>query len=360
MRRGFCLLFALLLAIGLMLSCAAEETDLTGEIDPEEGLTEEILESIGGFDPEQTQELGSGVLRLLTKAMSSLSGCFQSGLLSAGVMLAAVLLCSLLSELSTHTEAVRFAGVLAIVGACAGGMHSMITLAEQTLSEMREYSLLLLPGLASLSVFSGAATTGAAVCIGGVVFFDLLLRISSALILPLVWLYTACCTADAALGGERLAALGDFLHWLAATVLKWTSYLFTGYLAVTGILSGTADAIRLRSTRAALSAAVPLVGSIISDASESLIGAAVMLKSAAGVYGMLAVLAICLAPFLKIALQQLLLRGTQAVSGLFGQTELTRLIGRLSEAMKLLLALTGSYCLAALLSIVLCLKATGM
>ena len=130
MRCVLCLLAALFLTLALTLACAAEETDLTGEIDPEEGLSEEILGSIGGFDPDMAQELGSGVLELLTKALSAVSGSFRSGLTSAGVMLAAVLLCSLLSELSVYTDAVRIVGVLAIVGACAGGMHSMITLAD--------------------------------------------------------------------------------------------------------------------------------------------------------------------------------------------------------------------------------------
>lgn len=352
-------LTALILLPLLLLPCSAAEVDISDEIDPEDGLSEQILESIGRFDADESQDLGAGILRLVTDALKTLSGTLRSGLQSAGVMLCAVLLCSLLSELSASADTVRFAGVLGIVGAAAGGLRSMISLASQTLMQMREYSLLLLPGLSSLSVFSGGAVTGAAVYTGSVVFFDVLLRVSSSLVLPLVWLYIAVSAADAALGGEKLTAMGGFLQWLATGVLKWTSYLFTGYLAVTGVLCGTVDAAQLRTAKAALSTVVPLVGSIISDASDALLSSAALLKNAAGVYGMLAILAICLTPFFRIGVQLLLLRGTQAVAGLFEQPQLTALIGRLAEALRLLLALTGAFCLAAVLSIVLCMKAVG-
>ena len=352
------LFIVFLLLLLLALPVRAEEPEL--EIDPEAGLGEEIRGSLGSFDAEQPKLFGESLLELLTEALKNLSGSFRGGLLSSGIMLAAVLLCSLLSELSERQEAVRFAAVLAIVGAGTGSVQSMITLAGETLNQMREYSLLLLPGLSSLAVFSGGAGTGAAVYTGGVLFFDLLLRISSALVLPVCWLYTGAGAADAALGDGRLSALEDFLRWAAAGVLKWTSYLFTGYLALSGVLCGTMDSVKLRTTRAALSGMVPVVGGIISDASDAILSAAAALKSAAGVYGMLAVLAICMAPFLRLGVQLLLLKGTAAVSGLFGQPVLTGLIGRLADVMGLLLALTGAFCTAALLCVVLLMKANGI
>ncbi len=353
------LLLAFLLLWVLCGPAFAAEAEIDLQIDPETGLDAETLQSLGDFDASGPPELGDSLLKLLTGALRIISPSFREGLLSAGIMLSAVLLSALLRELTDRQDAVRCAAVLAIVGACAGGLHSMVTLAGETLNKMREYSLLLLPGLSSLAVFSGAGGTGAAVYAGGIVFFDLLLRLSSGLVLPVCWLYTATCAADAAIGDGRLTAFGSFLHWLAAGVLKWTSYLFTGYLALSGVLGGTADSVRLRTTRAALSGMVPLVGGILSEASDAILSAANALKGAAGVYGLLAVLGICMAPFLRAALQLLILKGTAAISGLFAQPELTALIGKLADAMGLLLALLGAFCTAALLCVVLLMKAGG-
>lgn len=370
MRRLYQLLLALLLLPLLLLPASALEDEptetnspealLDGLVDPEEGLDESVHGQLGDFSADAETDLSASILRLLGTAIKSLSGSVRSGLLSAGGMLAAVLLASLLDTEAQHKRAVQLAAVLAIAGFGAGSVQSMLTLANDTVQQMREYSLLLLPGLSTLSVVSGGAATGAAVYTGSVVFFDVLLRLASGLVLPLVWLCAATGAANAAIGEGRLEAFSELLARLAGGILKWTGYLFTGYLAISGVLGGTTDAIRLRTAKAALSNAVPLVGGILSDASEALLSAAALLKNAVGVYGMLATLAICLAPFLRIAVQYGLLKGAEALSGLFAQPSLTGLIGRLAEAMRLLLALIGTFCMAALLSAVLLIKAVGM
>ena len=108
--------------------------------------------------------------------------------------------------------------------------------------------------------------------------------------------------------------------------------------------------IHAKAAKATLSGAVPVVGGIISDASESVLAAAGVLKSSAGVFGMLAVIAIALAPFVRIAVEYLAMRLTAAVGGAFGSPAHTQLLSAVSTAMGYLLAMTGSCALMALIS----------
>ena len=64
-----------------------------------------------------------------------------------------------------------------------------------------------------------------------------------------------------------------------------------------------------------LSGVVPVVGSMLSDASETLVVSAGVLRNSIGVFGMLAVLALCAAPFLQTGLTYLVLKLTAAVGG---------------------------------------------
>ena len=104
---------------------------------------------------------------------------------------------------------------------------------------------------------------------------------------------------------------------------------------------------------------VPVFCSILSDASETLLASASALKSSMGVFGMLAVLAICLAPFLKIGAQYLLLKGTAAVSGTIGMPQQVKLVKHAATAMGYLLAMTGACALMLLISVVCFLKVVG-
>ena len=83
---------------------------------------------------------------------------------------------------------------------------------------------------------------------------------------------------------------------------------------------------------------------------------AAAVKNAAGVYGMLAILALCLGPFIRIGIQFLLLKFTAAICSVFTTKQTSELIGDFSAAMGLLLAVTGTICLMLLISIVCFMK----
>ena len=104
---------------------------------------------------------------------------------------------------------------------------------------------------------------------------------------------------------------------------------------------------------------VPVVGGILADASESVLVGAGVMKNVAGVYGLLAILAVCIGPFLKIGVQYLLLKLTAAVCSVFDVKQCGKLVQDFSGVMGFLLGMTGSVCLLMLISIVCFLKGVG-
>ena len=133
-------------------------------------------------------------------------------------------------------------------------------------------------------------------------------------------------------------------------------YVFSAYMGITGVVSGSVDAASIKATKLAISGAVPVVGGILSDASEALLVGAGVIKSAVGVYGLLAILATWIGPFLQIGCQYLLLKATAALCGVIGAKETTGLITDFSGAMGMLLAMTGTTCLLLLISTVCFMK----
>jgi stage III sporulation protein AE len=82
-------------------------------------------------------------------------------------------------------------------------------------------------------------------------------------------------------------------------------------------------------------------------------------KNAAGIYGILAILAVFLRPFLKIGVHYLVLKLTSLIITLVGTKHNAELVLDYSGAMGLLLAMTGSVCLMQLISAVCFLKGVG-
>ena len=107
---------------------------------------------------------------------------------------------------------------------------------------------------------------------------------------------------------------------------------------------------RLSSSRT--SRAVPVVGSMIAVASETLLVSADLLRGSLGVFGMLGVLAMGILPFCQTGCQYLLLKGTAAAAGAVGEKELSGLIQAMAGAVGLLTAVTGTCTLMLLIGCV--------
>ena len=136
-------------------------------------------------------------------------------------------------------------------------------------------------------------------------------------------------------------------------------YVFTGYIAISGVVSGTTDAATLKATKLTISSVVPVVGGILSDASEAVLVSATAVKNAAGLYGLFAVLAIWIGPFLQIAAHYLLLKATGALCSTFSDMSSTELVQDFTTSLGLLLAMTGTNCLMLMISLVCYLRGVG-
>mgnify|MGYP002515797746 CR=1 FL=1 len=194
---------------------------------------------------------------------------------------------------------------------------------------------------ASTSLYIGTSTFNAFI---GSLIADVLV--------PMVYLFLALSAANSAVGEDILKKLGVLIKNAISWSLKTLLIVFTTYMSISGVICGTTDAVALKATKMTISTVVPVVGGILSDASETVLVSAALVKNAAGIYGILAILAVFLLPFLTIGVHYLFLKFTAALCSLLGVRQLTELTGDFSTAMGLLLAMTGSVCLLLLISTV--------
>ncbi len=319
-----------------------------------EGLSEEAQELMPDMEPTEKNDFWSGLKELLFSALDKTSDSFRDGIRLCALLLCVIILCAVvdMSSVKNGGLIIKVAGALGICAAMIGPFEAMISMASNTVQEISNYSACLLPVLASASAMSGGITSASALYVGTILFSQLLLRLISKLLIPAVYFYLAICTAEAALSSDMLSELREFVGWIISKSLRVLLYLFIAYMSITGVISGTTDAAAVKATKAAVSGMIPVVGNIISDASETLLASASLLKNTAGIFGMLAVLAICLLPVIKVGLHYLLLKITAAVSGAVGLKPHVALLKHLSVAMGYLLAMCGTGGLLMLISTV--------
>ena len=97
----------------------------------------------------------------------------------------------------------------------------------------------------------------------------------------------------------------------------------------------------------------------MADASESVLAGAGALKGTVGAAGLVVVLAICLTPFLRLAVQYIVYRGAAALCATIAQPKLSGLIDAIGAAFGLVLGMTGAGALILLVSLVSTVKAVA-
>lgn len=349
MRRCFALLFGIFVIYLMVMPVYA--LDYTAPQAPA---------GVEKYIPEENTSFGEGLWYVFKTTILDLRPDVQEAATSCLSILAVMLLASVVVQISKKSS--NTIGLLTAV--CLGliifkSTNSFIQLGKSTVEQLRDYGILLLPTLSAVTAAQGFTTTSATLYSGTFVFISLLSTLITKCVIPVIYIYVALCIADLAIPNEIFSNLMKFLKWLAVWSLKTVMYIFTGYMGITGVISGSVDSSALKATKLTISSAVPVVGGVISDASDTILLSAGIMKNAIGMYGLFVIISICLGPFLKIAIHYLMLKFTASICGVFSEKHMSKTLQELTGGMSLILAITGTVCLLLLISILCYVRSSG-
>ena len=329
-------------------NCFATEIEFSPPALPESGKE---------FLTEEPESFQSGLRMILENALPYIYPAFAEAAAICTRVTAIVVLLGMIDQFTgISKDTIRLTGTLALSVAFLSATKSLIPLGENTIHDITQYGKLLLPVMTGALAAQGYAATSGALYVG-TAFFDAVLSTAiDRILLPALYGFLALSIAVHALGETPIGKMKDSVKSTIILTLKIILYTFTGYMTITGAVSGSADALAIKAAKITISGMVPVVGGVLSDASEAVLVSSAIMKNAAGVYGILAMLSIVIGPFIRIGMQYLLLKLTAIISSTFGQKNLCSLIQDYSAAMGLILSMTAAVSFMLLISTVCFMK----
>jgi len=103
---------------------------------------------------------------------------------------------------------------------------------------------------------------------------------------------------------SAVKSLKQFVKW----VLLFCMAIYSGVYGVYGLAGSALDSRFGKATRFAVGSSIPVVGGVVSDSIETIIGTVAALRSLTGVVGIIAIIAIAVLPVIKIAMVMWMLR----------------------------------------------------
>ncbi len=237
---------------------------------------------------------------------------------------------------------VTIATALAMTSVLFSDLQGILFLCTQTLEQISIFSNTMLPVMAGAITLSGAPITASATQSITMLALSLIIDFISSVLVPVICAYIAIITVNAALSHDLLDNLGQFIKWITTGSLKLILTIFIAYLSISGAISGSVDAVALKTAKFAVSGSVPVVGGIISDATESMLAGMVTIKNSLGIIGLLGVVAICIIPFLQVGINYLIFKAGTAAFSPICSPPIRKLMTGIGDSLGLMLGMLGT------------------
>lgn len=219
----------------------------------------------------------------------------------------------------------------------AGIFIAAFTVASMAMTEMERIGLAVLPALAVLG--TGSASGGYT---ASAQLMSLMLR---RIFLPAAAIYGVLSYCGAVSGENYLSEIKRTVKNIFVRGLGIVMTVFTFCSAASGLTAGAAATLGGRVVKYAGSL-VPLVGPYLSDAADTIIESAALIRTAGGVFAAITVVSVGLIPFMKLLAYYLAVNILSAVAGSFadGKTkEITAITCELTGMLIGLTALMGGF-----------------
>ena len=321
----------------------------------------------GEAAPEMNLEFGvdwnRGLENLLDTGTGEVFGILKRAVKSGVLLLVIVLMCSLAEGAATlgagGFHGINMVGMMAVCAISVGDVHSLMGLGRDAISRLSAFADLLLPTLAAAAAAGGTPTSAAARQMATVLFSDLLIQLITRFLIPLTYLYIALCAAHAAIGNTGVTRIAKTLKGIVTSCLTAMLLVFVGYLSISGVIASATDAVSVKTAKLAISGMVPVVGGVLSDAAETVLASAAILRNAIGVFGALVILGVCLMPFLQMGIHYIIYKLSATLSATVSEGKIAELIDNIGGAFAMELGMVASCGILLLFGVISCLNAAG-
>lgn len=160
-------------------------------------------------------------------------------------------------------------------------------------------------------------------------------------VMPLIYSFVMLAVINGIWSEERMAILLDFLQKCIGVILKTALGIVTGVSLLQSMVTPVIDSLKSQTLQKAVSA-IPGIGNIADGVMETMVGSAVLIKNSIGVIFMILLLAVCLAPLVKIFLIAGCLKLSAALMGIVSDKRITGCTNKVGEGSFLLFRAAGT------------------
>ena len=311
---------------------------ITGNID-NTTILQSILNLVGGEILDCISVLGSVIVIII---IHSILKSISDGLENKSV-----------SQITYYVQ------YILIVTLIMGNFADIMEMVQETIQNLVGFMNSLIPILITLMLTTGSIASAS--LLEPIILFIITFIGNSitTVLIPFVLFSTALNIVSKVSERIQVDKLSKFFNSTVVWILGIVLTLFIGVVSVEGSLSSTVDGITAKTAKAAVSNFIPVVGKILGDAVDTVIGCSNILKNAIGIIGVIIIVGICILPIIKLAVLMGLYYLAGAICQPIADSKIVKLLEEMGNTFKLLLAIMCSISVMLIVGTTLVIKITN-
>lgn len=260
-------------------------------------------------------------------------------------VLVIVVIHSVLKSLSDNLENGNIANIIyyvqyiLIVSLIMTNFTDTIILIKETANNLVGFMNALVPILITLTTYTGSIVTGGLIQPIILFMINFIGNTIEEILIPIVLVITTLSIVSKISDKVQINRITKFFKsgvtWFLGIILT----IFVGVLSLEGTLSSSIDGITAKTAKAAVSSIIPVVGKVLGDAVDSVLGCGLILKNALGIVGTIVILGICIIPVIKLGVLTIIYNLASAIIEPISDKKIVELLEEMGGTFKLLFAI---------------------
>ena len=313
--------------------------EYTGDFFEDVSITDMFNEAVQGKINNQT--IYKKILKLLGQEVTSSLKVLISILV---IIVIHGILKSITDSLENNnvSQIIYFVQYILIVTLIMSNFTEIIKLVQETANNLVGFINVLIPLLLTLMVYTGSITTSTV--LEPIILFisNFTGNIIANVLIPVVLIIVVFSIISKISERIQIEKISKFLKSSVVWFLGIVLTIFVGVVSLEGTLSSSVDGITAKTAKAAVSSVIPVVGKVLGDVVDSVLGCGVILKNAVGFIGVIVIIGICIMPIIKIGTLSIIYSLASAVVQPVADEKIVKLLDEMSGVFKLLLAILCS------------------
>lgn len=285
---------------------------------------------------------------IFKQILSKLGGEVTSLITVLGSILVIIVVHSILKAISENlgnksiSQIIYYVQYILIVTLIMANFTQIIQMTKEAIENLVGFMNCLVPVLMTLMLATGSITSVGVIEPVILFLINFISNLLNTIILPLVLVITVLAIISKVSDKIQIDKLAKFgkssIVWILGIILT----IFVGVVSLEGSLTSSVDGITAKATKAAISNFIPVVGKVLGDAVDTVLGCSLILKNAVGVVGVIVLIGICILPILKLGILTISYHLAAAVCQPIADEKIVKLLEQMGDTFKILLAILFS------------------